>query len=1024
MSRVSQKRNYESSSPQAESGFGEYSKPLSHQDLKYLDDAGVPQRGFLSGRVVGTSFTHGMFCVELEMQDRHILALRFEGHFALRIQQVAEFGSNIRVSTRGAVVDPGRMTTLRYSSGAHVSIETVLNAWAGQGTAEQRQNKRVRYSQNSAPRQLTSMSDDTWLNTQQSAVDVFVAEPNDITYSRARFSPTELPTPRTSSPMETMDALRSSFPTSDNRRLHGALLAARSLIPDDEDSPMDDDVSYAQDRESPTPAESSRTIKNREKALGKRKKREEKRRKSEIGAQSTQRSTTADELSSSSQDREEVENILAPSTSSDAGGEAPVSESLLDTFRPEVVMGFMTNFTPIEELFVNQKESFIGVVHHVGELEQSMRNRRDWYRKVTLIDPSNFDRCGGVLYDESRPVGLSVTMFNKYIPWIPKAAPGDILLVNNAKVVRLNGDSKLSATAYSDQFKWALFGRQSRSFCEIDLDDAPKSHIVKDNHVETEYTPFLVVAEEERAHCEKLAAWWDEVQQRRAEKRGVVQHIGDDPVPLSTPGPSSRPPKRKHQLIKDVDYRIMPYFDCTVEIVYVAQSNDMTLVYATDYTANTTGLGLRPVRTEWCPANLATSALQIEFYGSEAANFVREQQLDKGQLWTFCNVRMKPGRGDQYLEANFSETRKAYRLEEEEKNKNSFLADLLIRKKEFEESNNSPHEFEHQTIGEAEVGSVASLFTCTVEVLSVSKSTIEGAPAKIYVTDYTSRADLKAPLSPELREKHKDAVLMVQLDEGQAERADKLSPGNIIRIQNLRAKIGLDGKVSARIGGGDNLIRKLDASSDDLHVIALLERKALSGAGAPEPPPRPIGKPVNVKVPPSFARSRPAPDASTRNAFVIGQILDDASEEDKMFQMKARVADYEPKDLAECIVRACTVCSEPVEADDPQCPVCSAGAENLKYRFGVTLTLVDAPRPFGDTALDVFATGDWAALSDLDPETLVLSGDGAEMISARLRKYIWHIENDGKKRPGSEFEFTIERRRDADGEVQYFLITG
>ena len=93
----------------------------------------------------------------------------------------------------------------------------------------------------------------------------------------------------------------------------------------------------------------------------------------------------------------------------------------------------------------------------------------------------------------------------------------------------------------------------------------------------------------------------------------------------------------------------------------------MTLVYATDYTSNTMGLGLRPVRTDWCPANLATSTLQIEFYGAEAANFVRKEEIAKDQIWTFRNVRMKSAGGDQYLEASYSETRKAIRLKEEEK---------------------------------------------------------------------------------------------------------------------------------------------------------------------------------------------------------------------------------------------------------------------------------------------------------------------------------------------------------------------
>ena len=57
-------------------------------------------------------------------------------------------------------------------------------------------------------------------------------------------------------------------------------------------------------------------------------------------------------------------------------------------------------------------------------------------QKVTLIDPSNLDSLGGILYidSEAKPAGLNVTIFNKYEPWLPKPLPGDILLVANAKI--------------------------------------------------------------------------------------------------------------------------------------------------------------------------------------------------------------------------------------------------------------------------------------------------------------------------------------------------------------------------------------------------------------------------------------------------------------------------------------------------------------------------------------------------------------------------------------------------------------
>lgn len=156
----------------------------------------------------------------------------------------------------------------------------------------------------------------------------------------------------------------------------------------------------------------------------------------------------------------------------------------------------------------------------------------------------------------------------------------------------------------------------------------------------------------------------------------------------------------------------------SLKIVHVAQSNDSVHVYVTDFTRNDRGLGLRPVRTDWCPATLASKTLQIEFFGPEAANFVRDEEMSKGQLWSLCNVRLKRGRGDQYLEGSFSEVRKAHRLEEEGID-HPYLRDLLVyvihtrqhlrpltshrRRKQFEDSNNGPYEFQHNTVAEAEI---------------------------------------------------------------------------------------------------------------------------------------------------------------------------------------------------------------------------------------------------------------------------------------------------------------------------------
>ena len=132
MSRISQKRTYHDLHAQDDYGFGDYGRLLNRQDLQYLHD-GVPQPGFVHGRVHGVNFSNDIFRIELTMDDGLPLALRFDGEFAQRMLPMAGVGSKIRISTRGAVVEFTDPTTLWYKNGAHASVETVLNAWEAQG---------------------------------------------------------------------------------------------------------------------------------------------------------------------------------------------------------------------------------------------------------------------------------------------------------------------------------------------------------------------------------------------------------------------------------------------------------------------------------------------------------------------------------------------------------------------------------------------------------------------------------------------------------------------------------------------------------------------------------------------------------------------------------------------------------------------------------------------------------------------------------------------------------------------------
>lgn len=132
MSRSSHKRSYDSSQIQEDSEFGDYGRRLNYQGLQYLRD-GAPQPGFLDGRVIRVTPEDGLLSIEIIMNEENLVLLRFQGDFAARLLRMAENDSNIRISTRGAVVEHKRPMTLRYSNGAHVVIETALNAWADRG---------------------------------------------------------------------------------------------------------------------------------------------------------------------------------------------------------------------------------------------------------------------------------------------------------------------------------------------------------------------------------------------------------------------------------------------------------------------------------------------------------------------------------------------------------------------------------------------------------------------------------------------------------------------------------------------------------------------------------------------------------------------------------------------------------------------------------------------------------------------------------------------------------------------------
>lgn len=182
-----------------------------------------------------------------------------------------------------------------------------------------------------------SSSNDTWFVTPQTRIAGPKAGHENGASSRSTSFPTELPTPRHSSPAGTSDASRESSVASGAPWTDLPLATASFSQDNVKDVSMDDGLPYAAGHETPTPASrNARSAKNREKAMGKKKWRKEKHVVSDISVQSAGPSNAQGGTFFSSQ--QEVEGLIQPSGDFDTTTSAV--ESLVDTFHPEVVVGF------------------------------------------------------------------------------------------------------------------------------------------------------------------------------------------------------------------------------------------------------------------------------------------------------------------------------------------------------------------------------------------------------------------------------------------------------------------------------------------------------------------------------------------------------------------------------------------------------------------------------------------------------------------------------------------------------------
>jgi hypothetical protein len=101
----------------------------------------------------------------------------------------------------------------------------------------------------------------------------------------------------------------------------------------------------------------------------------------------------------------------------------------------------------------------------------------------------------------------------------------------------------------------------------------------------------------------------------------------------------------------------------------------------------------------------------------------------------------------------------------------------------------------------------------------------QGSTSKVYVTDYTIRADL-APVLPASwwDDSLENRIVRIDLRDEQSEKAQTMKPGTFFRINNLNLLCRVKGRLSGLLGGNDNLITKLNLNnSSNVELAALLE---------------------------------------------------------------------------------------------------------------------------------------------------------------------------------------------------------
>ncbi|TFK54610.1 hypothetical protein OE88DRAFT_933707 [Heliocybe sulcata] len=534
----------------------------------------------------------------------------------------------------------------------------------------------------------------------------------------------------------------------------------------------------------------------------------------------------------------------------------------------------------------------IGVVTSASAPE--VKRTGDWMACITVLDPSNADLDSGYGFGDKD--GFKINCFSKlYQEWLPRPRQGDVLLLR--KVKRSIWQESSMGIGYFDKLRWAIYSPSIGEWHHGDLGEAPRV-MALGGGFGAPFSPFWDMQQDELEYCIQLADWWQAMEKEKRKRMGFIQQVSM--VPRYSMGGG-----KQHRLISDCTPDMPPagYFNCTVEVthVYPSEAGRPLSLWVTDYTKNKFPM---PLDTSWCRPEFADYVLQIEAW--DAAKELCES-MQAGEYYALGNVKFRVGRSG-YYEAKANDLKCVKLVPEEEAGQNNAnLQALLARKQEYEDKQDPNPGFEHLTIKEIQRD---RFMDCTVEVLHAVHLP-EQHVSYLYVTDYTSNSSIPRQ-DAQWSRGLEDAVLTIRLYNAQAVMAEKLIPGCFCKIRSLQAKRSFDGHYEGRLGGEGKHIFKMHAGSSDPLLQELIRRKndwrnrEQDLLANPPVEQRKDDSAGEVAAVPLVSRpSLPLPEGYS----TLEEVKTSAGCPRK-FMVFARIADFYPLALDECLFLRCTRCNK------------------------------------------------------------------------------------------------------------------